>query len=604
MSAQHNFQVNLRGVIDLLSDHLYSGPHVYLRELLQNSVDAITARRQAQAGYQGEIRLEILGGGEQESATLLIHDNGIGLTESEVHEFLATIGQSSKRDPLSSDEFIGQFGIGLLSAFVVSEEIVVITRSVQDASPTVQWKGRSDGTYTLDTLKHDFEPGTQVFLKAKAGCEDYFLPEFVCKMARQFARYLPHPITVSWDDQQRSINETPPWQAEPAGPQSQTELLLEFGRDEFDMEFVDAIPIASQAGGIRGVALVLPHASSLAARRAHSVYLKGMFLSDKVDNLLPEWAFFVKCVLNVTELKPTAAREAFHESEQLEQARDALGEGLRQYLLQLARTDQSRLDRIIDLHYLPIKALAVQNDDFYRMFIDWLPFETSLGQLTLGELRQREPVVRYVSSRDQFRQIAGVAAAQSICVINSGYTYDTELIEKLPEAFADRPIERMDVSELTQSFEDLSLEERESVFDFVKFADLVLQPFRCAAEVKKFEPGQLPTLYTSNDSATFLRSIEQTKETADDLWSGVLDQFSESPAHDAYSQLCLNFQNPLIRRIAQVKDRQLIRRTIEMLYVQALLLGHYPLKAAEMKLLSEGLLGLIEIGLQAHGDES
>ncbi|MCA9189352.1 MAG: hypothetical protein KDA99_27195, partial [Planctomycetales bacterium] len=54
-----NFQVNLRGVLDLLSDHLYSGPQVYVRELLQNCVDAITARRRGDSHHQGEIRIDI-----------------------------------------------------------------------------------------------------------------------------------------------------------------------------------------------------------------------------------------------------------------------------------------------------------------------------------------------------------------------------------------------------------------------------------------------------------------------------------------------------------------------------------------------------------------
>ena len=64
MTDDHKFQVNLRGVIDLLSHHLYSGPQVYVRELMQNAVDAIAARRHAQPDHQGEIRLEVVPGNE------------------------------------------------------------------------------------------------------------------------------------------------------------------------------------------------------------------------------------------------------------------------------------------------------------------------------------------------------------------------------------------------------------------------------------------------------------------------------------------------------------------------------------------------------------
>ena len=126
--VDHTFQVDLRGVVDLLSHHLYGSPRVYVRELLQNAVDAITARRTAEPDAPALVRIEppeITGDG-----TLRVHDTGIGLTEAQVHELLATIGRSSKRDELgfARHEFLGQFGIGLLSCFLVADEIQVLTR--------------------------------------------------------------------------------------------------------------------------------------------------------------------------------------------------------------------------------------------------------------------------------------------------------------------------------------------------------------------------------------------------------------------------------------------------------------------------------------------
>lgn len=94
-SNEYRFQVNLSGMIQILSNHLYSSPKVFLRELMQNATDAITARTEAEPGYQGEVRVELTGTGEQ--LTMMVEDNGIGLTEADIHEFLAMIGQSSKR---------------------------------------------------------------------------------------------------------------------------------------------------------------------------------------------------------------------------------------------------------------------------------------------------------------------------------------------------------------------------------------------------------------------------------------------------------------------------------------------------------------------------
>src|SRR6185369_16210001 len=110
--TSHAFQVNLAGIIELLSAHLYSGPHVYLRELLQNAVDAIAARGQLGESLPGEITVELVDD-PAGTPTLVFEDNGIGLTEDEVHRFLATIGSSSKRGELAGlrGDFIGQFGI-------------------------------------------------------------------------------------------------------------------------------------------------------------------------------------------------------------------------------------------------------------------------------------------------------------------------------------------------------------------------------------------------------------------------------------------------------------------------------------------------------------
>lgn len=598
MPESQNFQVNLRGVIELLSGHLYSGPQVYVRELMQNCVDAITARGLIEPDHVGEMSFEVMP--SDSGSTLLVRDNGVGLTEAEVHQFLATIGQSSKRDPLTRDTFIGQFGIGLLSGFMVCDEIVVITRSARDAdAKTVEWRGRADGTYSVRALDQDFEPGTQVFLKSKPGSGDFVEPGFVQEMVQHYGNFLPIGVTMTCGGETTCINETPPWQQEFEDPQHRAQELMLFARETFGSLFLDCIPIKTEAGEVEGLAFIQLHASNTAARQSHRVYLKNMLLSEQADKLLPDWAFFVRCVLNVGDLKPTASREALQDDHYLAEARADIGRAIQQWLVELAETDRDRLNTIIGIHFLPMKALAVDDDDFFRMFIDWLPFETSLGELTLKEVLDQSGEIRFVTTRDQFRQISGVAASQGMCIVNAGYVHDRDLMQKLAWLFPDRSVEQVDASELTQNFADLTMDEREQVAEFLRTADLALQPFGTRAEVRKFDPARLPTLYTSNEDATFRRSIEQTQEQTDELWSGVLEGIEETAFDSTMAQLCFNFNNALVRRLAGLKDRELVRRSVEMLYVQSLLLGHYPLKGNEMSLLSDGLQGLIELGVSA-----
>jgi molecular chaperone HtpG len=161
-------------MIDLLSQHLYSSPSVFIRELLQNAVDAITARLTIEPDYCGRIELELIRPAEG-TPTLVVQDNGIGLTEVEIEQFLATIGGSSKRDsPMSRPtDFLGQFGIGLLACFLVADEIVVVTRSSRSEQlPGIEWRGRVDGTYATRLLTERPTTGTQVYLRAKPSATD------------------------------------------------------------------------------------------------------------------------------------------------------------------------------------------------------------------------------------------------------------------------------------------------------------------------------------------------------------------------------------------------------------------------------------------------
>ncbi|WP_078131522.1 HSP90 family protein [Leptospira kirschneri] len=587
----HKFQVNLRGIINLLSEHLYSGPQVFVRELLQNGVDAIQARAYLEPENKGEIHLEVVPGKDGGSPTLIFTDNGIGLVESEIHEFLATIGQSSKRG-LQKD-FIGQFGVGLLSCFIVSDEVVVVTRSVKvKTQPAFEWRGKQDGTYSIKTLGSDLPFGTQIYLLCKPGFEEYFERETLCNLVNKFGGLLPVPLRFLEGESTELLNPEPaPWNRTYKSKAQERNTFLDFGKKLFETSFLDAIPLTSDIGKAQGIAFVLPYSPSLAQKNIHRIYLKNMLLSESAASLLPDWAFFVKCVVNADELRPTASREDFYEDQSLEKARETLGQCLRDYLITLSEEEPERLRHLIGLHHLSMKALAVQDSDFFRLIIDFLPFETTFGRMTLKEFREKNSVLRYVSSHDQYRQISGVAAAQGEAIINGGYVYDSELLERFSELY---PVEQVDAAGFAQTFEDITLAERESVFDLLQTADQVLRPFQCATDIKKFLPIEMPMLYHLSQEGDFLRSVEHSKEIANKMWSDILNNLSDSYSKGINAHLFLNLLNPLIQKLVKLKDVRLISRAVQMLYIQALLMGHHPLHVKELSLLTDGLSDLIE----------
>ncbi|HEX8819175.1 MAG TPA: HSP90 family protein, partial [Archangium sp.] len=517
--------------------------------------------------------------------------------EEELHRFLATIGESSKRETLEArrNDFIGQFGIGLLSCFMVCDELLVVTRSAKGDGSTLEWRGRHDGTYAVRTSEHPLErPGTQVFLIARADAAEYFTAERVRQLTAHYGGLLPFPIHLTVDGSAERLNPAPPpWRREYASVAERRAALLAYGREVFNTEFVDCILLRAEAGQVDGVAFVLPFSPHFNARQKHRVYLKDMLLSESAENLLPEWAFFVKCVVNAQGLRPTASRESFYEDATLARARESLGQVLRQYLVDLAHGEPRTLQRLIALHGLSVKALALDDDDFYRLVIHWLPFETTLGMMTLGHYRQTYPTPRYVTSLDAFRQVARVAAAQGLCIINGAYTHDTALLEKLPRVLPDTQVELFSASQLPQGFEELTPEENQQVARLRQVAQEALEPFRCEVTVKKFLPLEVPTLYGDVDDGAFRRDVERAREETDELYASVLEGALAESREEERPQLCFNLLNPVVRRLARVRDVAQLKLSVEMLYVQALLLGHRPLNAREMALLNRGLLGLI-----------
>lgn len=586
----HTFQVDLRGMVDLLSQHLYTSPRVYLRELLQNATDAITARRATRPDAPAEIRiepLELTGDG-----TLRVHDTGCGLTEEQVHQLLATIGASGKRDVLgfARREFLGQFGIGLLSCFVVADRIVLETST--GTAPPVRWTGYADGRYTVEPLPEvGRQPGTTVTLVPRPGAEEWLRSARVVELARLFGSLLPVRVRVG--DVVTTVGE-PPWVKLPDdAPGERRRRLLEYGRELLGMEPFDVVDLAVPEAGLVGVAYVLPTPVNPAARSGHRVYLKRMLLSESVEDLLPEWAFFVRCVVDTTELKPTASREALYADDLLESTREALGAQLQAWLVRLSRRDPARLRRFLDIHNLGVKALALHDDDMLRLVEQWWPMETNVGRLTLAEFRKRYGVLRYVSTMDEFRQVGSVAAAQDLPVINGGYTYDTEIIERLPTVDREVLIERLEPTDLTTQFASLDPATELALRPFLTTAQRVLDGLGCEVVVREFDPASTPALYLVSRSAAVADQLSRAREVADELWAGVLEALADSATTTDRPQLVVNYRNPLVRRVAAVTDPELTRLAVEAIYGQALMRGYHPMRSNDVALMNRSLLGLL-----------
>jgi molecular chaperone HtpG len=591
----HTFRVDLRGIVDLLSHHLYATPRVYVRELMQNAVDAITARRLVEPEAPGDIWFE--SAERTGDGTLRVHDTGIGLTEEQVHELLATIGRSSKRDDLgfARHEFLGQFGIGLLSCFLVADEIRVRTRTGD--GPTVEWTGRADGSYeTTVAADGRTAQGTTVTLVPRRGEEHWFRERTVAELVALYGSMLPVAVRVG----DTVMTSGPaPWDTDRGEPApARTARLAAYCREAFGFTPFDVVDLSAPEAGLRGVAFVLPTPSNPAVRVAHHVYLKRMLLSEGIEGLLPEWAFFVRCVVDTTELRPTASREALYDDSLLEQVRQTLAAQLRGWLAGLGATDPRRLGDFLRIHHLGVKALAVHDDDMLRLVYQWWPFETNVGSLTLAEFTERYGLVRYNPSVDEFRQLASVSAAQNIPLVNAGYVYDAELVGRLRDALPDVRVEPLTPADLALRLDTLEPAEAAAVEPFIAMAQRILDRQGVQVVVRRFDPSSVPALYLLDGDAALQLDLRRGREQSTDVFAGVFDAFTGGH-EDNRPQLVFNHRNPLARRAMSTGDEELAGYAVEGLFTQALLLARQPLTPTATAAMNQSMLGLMSRAMGA-----
>lgn len=586
MEHNYHFQVNLGGMLDILSNHLYKSPDVFVRELMQNGVDAVTARRKRDTDWQDEDgRIDIR---VEEGKQIFFRDNGAGLTQEEIHQFLAVIGQSSKRELVQGEmptDFIGRFGIGLLSCFMVSDSIEVHTRSMAGESAYV-WKGYADGTYTLEPLE-DAPVGTEIILTAKEGSEQYYHPEKLKKLVQHYGLTLPVSIYLCGSDGHRELLNYRPEDYSSLS----IDQLLSLGEWLFDGEyFIDAIPI--QTPHLSGIAYIVGHQTDVSVKSGHRIHLKNMLLTEEGNPLLPEWAFFLRCFLNTDNLRPTASRENFYEDDELELAQQEFAAAIQQHFAMLDQRKPDKLQQIVGIHYTAMKSMAVWNDEIFRLIIDYLPFTTSEGTMYGAALKQAGKAA-VIGDIERFKQLKPMFIARDMLLICTGYSFDDELIHKMVKTYQ-LPIYPVQEESMELLLEDVTFEEKQEAFQALREINQSLREFDCKVELKRFYPVDLPALYYLSDDVAFLRQVQGAKEVSQGIFSETLTSLLQGVEERPLACLYLNCNSPLVRRLLQVTHKRKLQSVAKVLYIHAMVTGGHTLHRQELQMLSKELLYMID----------
>lgn len=337
----HKFEADVSRVLRLVINSLYSNKEIFLRELVSNASDAIDKLRFAALTQpdliEGSDTLGVRIAFDASAKTLTISDNGIGMSEEDLVKNLGTVAHSGTQqfleqlaDKKADVSLIGQFGVGFYSAYLVAENVEVLTRAA-GTKQAHRWSSSGEDAFTIEPASR-VEQGTDIVLHLKADCAE-FLDEYrIRSLVKRYADYVEHPVELQVTrvtgegDAQKSeqhwerINEAAAlWRKSPTD-------LSDEQYDEFYKHLTHdwEAPLAKEHFSIEGtqefVGLLFvpkrPPFDLFSPDADHGVrlYVKRVFIMDDCEELLPKWLRFVRGIVDSEDLPLNVSREMLQDS--------------------------------------------------------------------------------------------------------------------------------------------------------------------------------------------------------------------------------------------------------------------------------------------------
>ena len=518
------FQVDIGGIIDLMGSSLYSRPDTPIRELIQNAHDGIMRRRRVDLAYQGRIDVHQ----DAQRRTLSLADDGIGLSPDEAEKYLGTLGigitgmlkrRAASTAGAGAEMLIGQFGIGLFSAFMVAERLVVESRRL-DGAEAVRWEAGPGTEIELCACDRQ-APGTTVTLHLKEEhrhLADQIEP--VEAAVQEYANFLPVPIFINSAPARANLIHVAWFDPTPDPEAIELELQTYFHETPLHV-----IPIqVERPVTIRGALYVTPQRTpGFSGDATLAVTVQRMVISRKIQGLLPEWAPFLRGVLELTDCAPTASREDLVRDAAFEQVRAKLDELVFAHFEQLAEHDRLRLASLIAWHRYTLAGAALSHERLRKLLRANYPFATSHGPLDFAAILDRstadpileteaDRVIWYNPSRRQEQWANGLFAGQPVPCVHTLMSFEESLLAAMVDdaRTGGQSVDLRVASPGTAGFavQILGVQDMEE-------APATWQEFLGVAGAKvyvaSFEPSQ-PVMAFLSERKELLRSLDELKK--------------------------------------------------------------------------------------------
>ncbi|MFD1266575.1 molecular chaperone HtpG [Paenibacillus motobuensis] len=448
--AKKEFRAESKRLLEMMINSIYTQKEIFLRELISNSSDAIDkiyykALTDDNLVFNKDdyyIKLAV----DKENRTLTISDTGIGMTKEELENNLGIIANSGsfafKNENESKDghNIIGQFGVGFYSAFMVADDVTVISRAL-GSSEAYQWHSAGADGYTIEACEKD-NVGTEITLKIKQNTEDEnydeYLEEYRLRsIIKKYSDFIRYPIKMdiqssrpkegSEDEFENFVEEQTVNSMVPIWRKNKSELTDE-DYENFYMEKrygfdkpISHIHIKADGAIVYNAILFIPEKTPFdyytkEYEKGLELYSNGVLIMDKCSDLLPDYFSFVKGMVDSEDLSLNISREMLQHDRQLKMIAKNIQSKIKSQLQTLLKDDRDKYEKFYESFGRQLK-FGVYNDfGMNKEVLQDLLLFTSSGEKKLATLDE------YVSRMPEDQKYIYYAAGESV-----------ERLEKLPQ---------------------------------------------------------------------------------------------------------------------------------------------------------------------------
>jgi molecular chaperone HtpG len=320
---RYEFKAEMKQLLDIIINSLYTNREIFLRELVSNASDALNKIRFRKLTDSNiinpELDLNIKINVDKERGSFSIEDTGIGMSKDDLIERIGTVANSGTLDFVKNlrqaqgdldGELIGKFGVGFYSAFMVTDEINIETLYADTDSKGYKWVSKGDETFEIEEVSRN-KRGTKIYFNFKEEYKEYADPETIKSILKKYSNFVDFPIFVN-DEEMKKVK--PLWQRNKEDiKEGELNEFYKFISNDFEEPLGYAHFSIEGKINFKGLVFVPktapPTMFSDLMDRSLQLYSNRIFIQDDCKELLPDYLRFLRGVIDTEDLPLNISRE-------------------------------------------------------------------------------------------------------------------------------------------------------------------------------------------------------------------------------------------------------------------------------------------------------